>query len=156
MCYVFIYDRCIWLLFNKNYELDPAELMEEDSTQIETLLDNVGMPPLINQSPSQYLTLIESPDSPDSPPPGVHKEVSVAACLASVVDLPSKSLTDADAKILGVYQDWVHQNPGMHMDGGIEDDSKLQERSKNWLLCPLNALTYRLVRLEIDLLELLM
>ena len=54
MCYVFIYDRCIWLLFKKKYELDPAELMEEDSTQNETLLDNVGMPPLINQSPSQY------------------------------------------------------------------------------------------------------
>ena len=82
--------------------------------------------------------------------------MSDAACLASVGNLPSESLTDAYENILGVYQDWVHQNPRMHMDGGIEECSKWQERSKNWLLCPLNALTYRLVGLEIDLLELLM
>ena len=52
----------------------------------------------------------------------------------SVGDLPGKSLTDADDNILGVYQDWVHQNPGTHLDGKIEEDSKWQELWKNWLL----------------------
>ena len=26
--------------------------------------------------------------------------------------------------IYGVYQDWVHQNPGDHLDGGIAEDIK--------------------------------
>ena len=78
------------------------------------------------------------------------------ACLASVGNLPGESLMDADDKIIGVYQDLVHQNHGTHMDVGIEEDSKWQERWKNWLLCPPNAKKYRLVGLEIDLLELLL
>ena len=57
--------------------------------------------------------------------------MSDAALLESVVDLPYESLMDANEKILGVYQDWVHQNPGSHMDGGTEEDSKWQERWKN-------------------------
>ena len=28
----------------------------------------------------------------------------------------------------GIYQDWVHQNPEDHLDGGILEDSKCQER----------------------------
>ena len=54
--------------------------------------------------------------------------MSDAACLENVGDLPYESLMDANDKLLGVYQDWVHQNPGAHMDGGIEEDSKWQER----------------------------
>ena len=54
--------------------------------------------------------------------------MSDAACLENVGDLPYESLMDANDKLLGVYQDWVHQNPVAHMDGGIEEDSKWQER----------------------------
>ena len=50
--------------------------------------------------------------------------MSDTACLASGGEIPDESLTDADDKILGVYHDWVNQNPGMHKDGGIEEDSK--------------------------------
>ena len=28
--------------------------------------------------------------------------------------------------IHGAYQDWVHQNPGKHLDGGITEDSQCQ------------------------------
>ena len=82
--------------------------------------------------------------------------MSDAACLASGGDLPNESLADADDNILGVYQDWVQQNLGKNLDDGIEEDSKWQERWKNWLLYPPNALTYHLVGLEIDLLEFLL
>ena len=60
--------------------------------------------------------------------------MSDAACLVSVGDLPGKSLTDADDNILGVYQDWVHQNPGTHLDGKIEEDSKWQELWKKLVI----------------------
>ena len=33
----------------------------------------------------------------------------------------------ADDTISIVYQDWVHQNPGTHLDGGIEEDGKWQK-----------------------------
>ena len=73
-------------------------------------------------------SLIESPDALDSHPPDVCEDVSDAACLENVGDLPYESLMDSNDKLLGVYQDWVHQNPVAHMDGGIEEDSKWQER----------------------------
>ena len=56
--------------------------------------------------------------------------MSDAAYLASGGDLPGKSLMDGNDKILGVYQDWVQQNPGTNLDGGIEEDSKWKERWK--------------------------
>ena len=57
--------------------------------------------------------------------------MSDTACLASVGDLPNERFMETDDNILGVYYYWVHQNPGMHLDGGIKDDSKWQEKWKN-------------------------
>ena len=102
--------------------------MEEEANQTETSLDNGGTTQILNQSTSQSSPQIDSPDAPDSYPPGVCKDVSDAAFLASVGNLPDESLTDADDNILGVYQDWVHQNSGMNMDDGIEEGRKWQER----------------------------
>ena len=112
------------VIFNQDNELDPAKLVEEEANQAETPLYNGGTPPLLNRSTSQSLPLIDSPNAPDSHPPGVCKDMNDAAYLESVGDFTSESLTDANDKILGVYQDWVHQNIGMHLDGGIEEDSK--------------------------------
>ena len=67
-------------------------------------------------------------------------------------DLPRESLTDAYDNIFSVYHYWVHQNPGTHLYGRIEEDSKWQVWWKNWLVCPPNAMKYRLVGSEIDLL----
>ena len=47
------------------------------------------------------------------------EDSSDSACLSSVGDLPGESLTSVDEKISGVYQDWVHQNPGTHLGDGI-------------------------------------
>ena len=38
--------------------------------------------------------------------------------------------------LYGVYQDWVHQNPGEHLDGGIVEDSKWQERWEKLVCMP--------------------
>ena len=38
--------------------------------------------------------------------------------------------------IYDVYQDWVNQNPGDHLYGGIAEDSKWQARWKNLICIP--------------------
>ena len=43
---------------------------------------------------------------------------------------PDVRLLGTDSMIYGVYQDWVHQNPGEHLDGGISEDSKWKARWK--------------------------
>ena len=53
--------------------------------------------------------------------------MSDASRQASVGNPPVGNLMDTDDNILGVYQDLVHQNPGTHLDGGIEEDRKWQE-----------------------------
>ena len=57
----------------------------------------------------------------------------------------------ANYKLLRVYQDCVNQNPGTHLDGSIEDDDKWKKRCKNLILCPPNAMTYRLAGSEIGM-----
>ena len=55
-----------------------------------------------------------APDKPLIPP---HIDAGNADRLASTADHPEVLLRVADDGIFGVYQDWVHQNPGKHMDG---------------------------------------
>ena len=92
------------------------------------------------------------PNTPDSSPIGIQEDVSDTTGLASMGNLPRKILMTANDMIFGVYQDWVHQNPRTHMDGGIEEGGKWQERWKNWFVWPTNAMMYRLSRSEIDFL----
>ena len=49
-----------------------------------------------------------------------------AARLAIKSELPGDRLMAANDTIFGVYHDWVHQNPGTHLDGGIEENGKWQ------------------------------
>ena len=48
----------------------------------------------------------------------------------SVGDLPGERLAAATDNLFGVYQDWLHQNPGTHMDGGIEEGGNFQRYGK--------------------------
>ena len=43
---------------------------------------------------------------------------------------------DADDKLFRFDQNWVHQNPGTHLDGSIEEDGKWQQRWKIIILLP--------------------
>jgi hypothetical protein len=43
-------------------------------------------------------------------------------------DLPGVEMTEADKLLLKVYGDYVHQNDGTHLDGGIADDKVWQKR----------------------------
>jgi hypothetical protein len=46
----------------------------------------------------------------------------------NIGDLPGATISDADRLLNKVYGDYVHQNPGTHLDGGIADDALWQER----------------------------
>ena len=39
-------------------------------------------------------------------------------------DEPGYNPTPEDLRLREVYGDWVHGNPGTHLDGGITDDGK--------------------------------
>ena len=47
------------------------------------------------------------------------EDVSGAVHLASKGNLPGYCLMAADDNLFGIYQDWVHQNPGTHMYDSI-------------------------------------
>ena len=58
---------------------------------------------------------------------------SVDARLESESDLEVFRLMAADDAIFGIYQYWLHQNPGTHLDGGIHEYGKWQSTWKNLL-----------------------
>ena len=41
-------------------------------------------------------------------------------------DVPGYQPTPEDLRLWEVYGDWVHTNPGMHLDRGVRDDSEWQ------------------------------
>ena len=51
-----------------------------------------------------------------------------------MADLHEVQRKVSDNALYGVYQDWVHQNPGNNLDGRINDDGKWKARCKK-LVC---------------------
>ena len=51
-------------------------------------------------------------------------------------DLPDVRLLGNDYMLYGVYQDWVHQNTGKHLNGEIVGDSKWQEQWEKLVCMP--------------------
>jgi hypothetical protein len=51
-------------------------------------------------------------------------------------DLPGVTVTEADRKLMEVYDDYIHQNDGTHLDGGIKDDAMWQENWRKLVVLP--------------------
>ena len=51
-------------------------------------------------------------------------------------DLPGYDITAVDRKLMEVYGDYVHQNDGAHLDGGVMDDDVWQKRWKSLASLP--------------------
>ena len=94
------------------------------------------MSPLLTQIHSRYPPLVDAPDALYLPLPGPREYTNNSACLASVGDLHRDRLMDANDKLFGIYQYCVHQNPGTHLDFGIEEGGKWQKRRKNVIFIP--------------------
>ncbi len=62
------------------------------------------------------------PQTSKSVNPGEEKELERLA--QSIGDLPGYKPTEVDQKLKEVYGDYLHQNDGSHLDGGIQDDAE--------------------------------
>jgi hypothetical protein len=51
-------------------------------------------------------------------------------------DLPGYKITEVDQKLMDVYGDYIHQNDGSHLDGGILDDAAWQSRWRKLIVLP--------------------
>ena len=51
-------------------------------------------------------------------------------------DEPGYNLTPEDLRLREVYVEWVHANPGTHLDGGISDDAKWQAWWRDLVVMP--------------------
>jgi hypothetical protein len=75
----------------------------------------------------------ESVDSREEPQEGGTVEENGETEIEQEGDLPGATLSDADRMLHAVYGDYVHQNPGQHLNGGIDDDQKWQDYWQ-WLI----------------------
>jgi hypothetical protein len=58
--------------------------------------------------------------------PSTEKEEEVLD-VTPVGDLPGATISEADLKLMKVYGDYIHQNDGTHLNGGVQDDSVWQD-----------------------------
>ena len=100
-------------------ELDDAETDPPENHQ-----DNGATPPVNTQPSAPNSPLEDALVASDEPLPCPHVEANNAALLAQEGYLPDVCLFRPNYMLYGVYQDWVHQNPGDHLDGGIAEDSE--------------------------------
>ena len=69
----------------------------------------------------------------DEPMPCPRIEAGDNALQASAGELPYVFLLVADNMLFSDYQNWVHPNLGKHLDCGITEDVKFQDRLKTRL-----------------------
>ena len=107
-------------LFTQPDEIDHTELADDGATPDENhqynraSTWNVTQPSLPN-SPLTYASV-----DTDEPTPCPCVEDSDTNHLASMEDPPEVHLRGADNELYGVYQDWMHQDPGNNPDVGIK------------------------------------
>ena len=51
-------------------------------------------------------------------------------------DVPWYTPTPEDLRLREVYGDWVHGNPGTHLDGGISEDGRWQKWGRDLAVMP--------------------
>ena len=125
-------DDIVWttVIFSHTDKLKIPELSNMDTDPPEKLKDNGAMPLVSTQPYPPHSTPEDSLVASAEPPPCPRVKSGDAALQARVGYLSDVRLLGADYMLYGVYQDWVHQDPGEHLDGGISEDSKWQARWK--------------------------
>ena len=97
-----------------------------------------GATPLVGTQPSSsHSSLEDTLVALYKPPTRSYVKAIDAALQARAEDLPDVRLLWSNYMLYELYQDWVHQNPGEHLDGGIAEYIKWQARSEK-LVCMLN------------------
>ena len=109
------------------HKLNPVELRGGEATLTKTPLGYVKTLQIHTQPSSQSSPFVKVPQAPDSPPPIFRKNKTKTTCISSKIDLTKDRLTASDDMLFGINEGWVHQNPGTHLDGVIEEDCKWQK-----------------------------
>ena len=112
------------MLFSCIDKFKLPELDDANTNPSENHQDNGDMPPVNTQPSTPHSPLEYASVASAAPPPHPRAKASNTNLQARDGDLPDVCLLGAEYMLYGVYQDWVHQNLGNHLDGGIVEDSK--------------------------------
>ena len=111
-------------LFIHPNQLDPTELDEDGTTLEENHQNNGASLPHVIQPSLPNSPLKDASVATDEPSPRPYVEDSDTTRLSITEDLSEVRFRGAYGEIYGVYQNWVHQDSGNNMDGGIKEDGK--------------------------------
>ena len=136
------------MFFSHNDELGITELADTNTNPPENYQDNGAMPPVNTQLSMSHSPPEDTSATSSEPPPRPGVEAGDADLQAQDGDLPDVRLLGANYMLYGVYQDWVHQNPGDHLDGIIAED---KHNGENAFVCQPNATTHLPGKLGRDL-----
>ena len=109
-------------------ELDNAETNPPENHQ-----DNGATPPVNTKPYPPHSPLEYSSVAPTAPPSCPRVKASNATLQSQEGYFPDVWLLGANYMLYGVYQNWVHQNPGDHLNEGIAEDSKWQVCGKKFV-----------------------
>ena len=100
------------MIFSHTYKIKIPELNDADTDPSENLQYNVTPPPVSTHPSPSYLPLEDTSFTSAKPPPYPCVEAGDTDLQAREGDLPDILLLSPKYMLYGVYQDWVHQNPG--------------------------------------------
>ena len=121
-------------IFTHTDKLKPTELATKETTPAENHRDNGASTPHRTQTSSTQSPLTDALVNQYKPPLCPRVNSGNTARLSSMADHPEVRLKAYKDALFGVYQDWVHQNPGNHLDNGINEDGKWKYRVRK-LFC---------------------
>ena len=112
------------VIFSRIDELEIPELNDAETDPPENHQENGATLPVNTWLSPPYSPPEENSVESAATPPSPCVEAGDAALKAREGGLPDVQLLGSDYMLYGVYQDWVHRNPGYHLDEGKAEDSK--------------------------------
>ena len=132
------------VLFSHTDKLKIPELDNSETDPPENHQDNGATLPVNTQPSPPHSPLEDTLVAFVEPPPRPHVEARDAALQAREGELLDFRLLGANYMLYGVYQYWVHQNPGNYLDRRSAEDIKWQAQWKNLFVCLPKSTTHLL------------
>ena len=115
-------------LFTQPKEVEPKEISNDETTPAKNHQDNGDTPLHINQPYFPCSPLTDASVASELPLLQPLINTGAAAHPSRNSKLPKVCVMAAANVLFSVYQDWVHQNTVTHMDDGINNNGKWQDR----------------------------
>ena len=107
------------MIFEHTNELKISDISNADTNQTENHQDKGATPPLGTHPSLINLPLEDTLVALSKTLSRPRVNAGEANLQLRAGDLPDVRFLGSNYILFGVYQDWVHQNPGIHLDGGI-------------------------------------